>query len=853
MGPVEPDETLPAPVSRVVEWEGDARPETFAMSPEDWRTVKKLLEAALARDESQRARYLQETCASAPELRREVEALLALEEEADAFLETPAVDLHQPREPLLEEGRVVDRYRVVREIGAGGMGRVYLAERADEEFDREVALKVLKRGLDTDEIVSRFRRERQILANLQHASIAQMLDGGSTEEGLPYFVAEHVEGTPIDQYCEQHELSVDGRLELFAQVCDAVQYAHRSLVVHRDLKPGNILITEDGAPKLLDFGIAKLLGPDHGGVTLTHSGIEFRTPEAASPEQILGGPITTASDVYSLGALLYLLLTGHNPHTLDGSSRQEVEQAVCDRLPARPSRVAPEDRRRKLRGDLDNIVLTALRKEPDRRYGSVQELAEDIRRYLASLPVRASGDAWSYRFGKLVRRHTLAFGATAVVLLLILLFGVVSFVLLNRTERERQRAERVSDFLVELLTLPSPGESRGEDLTVREALDAGRERIFEGLEGEPELRAELLHTMARAYQSLGLYEDAASLFTEAVELRREHPGKEHSLLAESLHGLAGAKQALGDEQATAALLREALAIQRTEQNVDHPEYAKGLNNLAIHLEDRGDLEEAERLHREALALKRKQLAPEDPEIAVSLHNLAGVLSLQGDHAEAETLFRRALPIRRRHHGRISPEVARTLNSLATVVEARGNLDEAEGLYRESLAIRRELYPDRHPGLAVSLSNLGLLLQKREKLDEAETLFREALEILEQYLPQDHPNRGVVLRNLASLLLDRGQAAEAEPLAREALEIFRGSLEPGSWRIADAESVLGGCLAQLGRYEEATPLLLGAYPLLKESEGPAGSHTRRALERIIRLYTARGQDEQADRYRALRTR
>lgn len=825
-------------------------PGTVKMTPEHWQKVKEILEAALDRDERSRPGFLDAACEGAPHLRADVEALLALDGETETFLSVPAFDLHDaPLHPSLE-GSLVDRYRIVREIGAGGMGRVYLAERADRAFEQRVALKVLKRGLDTEEIVDRFRRERQILADLEHPNIARILDGGTTEDDLPYLVTEYVDGIPLDRYCEHWELPIEDRLKLFCQVCDAVQFAHKNVVVHRDLKAANILVTEDDVPKLLDFGIAKILAPEGEDPYKTRLGARFMTPEVASPEQLRGERVTTATDIYSLGVLLYGLLTGRNPHTARGASLQAVERAVREELPERPSAVAPVALRRKIRGDLDDIVLKALRKETERRYGMAQELADDVRRYLEGLPVHASGDGWSYRLPKLLKKHWLAAASVAGFVGLVVLFAVIAFSLLAEATRERLRAERVSGLLEEILTLPEPARARGEELTVREALDAGREAIFADLEGEPRLRAELMSTMARVYRSLGLYDDARTLLTEALETRRQVYGSEHLAVAETLHDLAGVMRDLGDVEAAERLLEEALAIQRKHHAEDDPEFAKGLNNLAILLEERREYGRAAELHREVLATKRRTLGPADPEVAVSLHNLAKLVFLAGDHAEAEALYRKALGIRERQSGPVSPEVARTLNGLASAVEAQGRTDEAEALYRRSLEVRRTLYPDGHPEVAVTQSNLAMLLQGRGDAASAELLYREALETLGRFLPERHPSRAVVMRNLASVLTDRGQAIEAEELARRSLSILQHGTEPSSWRAADAESVLGGALLAQGRIEEATPLLLGSYTLLRDLRGRNSPYTRQALERVVGLYERTEDQERAARYRAL---
>jgi serine/threonine protein kinase len=378
------------------------------MTPERWQRVKELFDAALERERATRVSFLAQAAADDPSLADEVLGLLDSDEKASAFLSTsprPEYRNLASSEPVsVPVGRHIGPYRVMGEIGQGGMGAVYRAVRDDDQYQKQVAIKLVRGGMDSEFVIERFKAERQILANLEHANIARLIDGGTTEEGWPYFSMEYVEGQPIDQYCASRSLSTRQRLELFLTVCSAVQYAHQRLVIHRDLKPRNILVTEDGVPKLLDFGIAKLLGAEAGqGATLT--GLPMLTPEYASPEQVKGEGITTASDVYSLGMLLYELLARKRAYEIKTRSLEEIARMVCLAEPEQPSAVAPRALSRQLAGDLDTIVLRAVRKESVRRYPSVQELSEDIRRHLVGLPVLARGDTLSYRAGKFVRRH----------------------------------------------------------------------------------------------------------------------------------------------------------------------------------------------------------------------------------------------------------------------------------------------------------------------------------------------------------------------------------------------------------------------------------------------------------------
>ena len=394
-----------------------------AISPERWQQVKSVFEAAIALNQDDRARFLSENCREDTQLLSLVERLIAADERAEAFLENSPINSLRSTDSQTWIGKRVGHYRVIEELGRGGMGAVYLARREDE-FEKVVALKIIRRGMDTDDMLRRFRNERQILAQLDHPNIARLLDGGTTDDGLPYFVMEHVDGIAIDDYCDKHQLSITGQLKLFRQVCAAVSYAHQHLAIHRDLKPSNILVTEDGTPKLLDFGIAKLLAP---GVTTsdTVTGMQLMTPEYASPEQARGeSSITTASDIYSLGVVLYELLTGESPYDFPSRRADEVARVICETEPQRPSRISGESQRkqkghsafgnRQLRGDIDNILLMALRKDPARRYSSVEQFSEDIRRHLEGLPVLARPDTPWYRTSKFISRHRAAsVGASA--------------------------------------------------------------------------------------------------------------------------------------------------------------------------------------------------------------------------------------------------------------------------------------------------------------------------------------------------------------------------------------------------------------------------------------------------------
>lgn len=824
------------------------------MTPERWQQVKAVLDGALERNPAERLVYLDEACGRDAELRQEVESLLA--PEIGDFIEEPLFDLHLNGEREPAAGHRIDAYRIVREVGRGGMGSVFLAARAEGDFEGQFALKVIRRGMDSEEVVQRFRAERRILTRLEYPNIARILDGGTTDDGRPYFVMEHVEGRPIDEYCDCEGLSIPARLELFLDVCSAVHFAHQNLIVHRDLKPANILVTRTGVPKLLDFGIAKILDPDKTEPALTVLERRPMTPQYASPEQLLGKQVTTASDVYALGVLLYILLTGRSPYGMPPPEGEDLTRAVCDEDPPSPSEMivhAPDGKgpqgdprllRRRLAGDLDTIVLKAMHKEPQRRYASAEQLAADIRRHLDGLPVLARRDTAAYRMGKFVRRHRWGVGFATVALLAVVAFSITVTQLWRQAVRERDRAETISRFLQELFANPDPSRSRGEQVTAREILDRGTGRISQDLQKQPELRATLMDTMGGVYRSLGLYDQAQKLSEESLAIRREILGENHLLVAESLQSLAVLRRAMGDNAAAELLLNESLEIQRRRGAMDTALHAKALNDLAALLEAKGDLNAAEALYRESLALKRKLFGQEHEDVARGLNNLGRLLHGKKDYKNAELYYQQSLAMRRRLFGEIHPEVATTLNNLAVLFEDQGDLARAEPMYQEALEMRRTLYGERHPSVARSLSNLASLLQARGDFRSAEPLYREALSIAEQN--PNHFERGVYLRGLASVLLDRRRVAEAEQMAREALAIFRQTT-PSSWRVADAESVLGGCLAAQRRYAEAEPMLVGAYEALAKEQGDGNRRAGEALARVVVLYKTWGKPEQAAEY------
>jgi serine/threonine-protein kinase len=829
------------------------------MATSPWRRVEALFDEAAGLPAAERAAFLTGACGEDLAMRAEIESLLAADAKAAEFLGRPAVAVASLPPPPTLVGRRVGQYRVQAKLGEGGMSTVYLAVRADDAYQQKVALKVLGYGADRADLAARFRAERQILASLDHPGIARLLDGGTTEDGRPYLVMEHIEGVPLDQYCDTHRLGVDARIDLFRRVCAAVQYAHQHLVVHRDIKPSNILVDALGVPRLLDFGIAKLLEGAEvpGNIEATMTGQRLMTPQYASPEQVGGGAITTATDVYSLGVLLYVLLTGHLPYRLPVTGSDAIERAVVDQDPERPSTAVgrptretsprpseraagagpetqealsearglrPAQLQRRLRGDLDNIVLMTLRKEPGRRYASVALLSEDLRRYRARLPVAAQPDRLAYRARKFVGRHRAGVAAAATALAMIVGLAATMTVQAVRLARQRDeiRAERdkavtLARLLEQVFAGSDPSEARGETLTAREVLDKGAARTMAGLEDQPETRATLALVTGRVYQSLGLKERAQPLLQQSLALREGLYGRSDPTVAESLLALATLDQDRGEFAAAEAGQRRALEILRAASLEADPRVGDALNDLSATLISRAQYPEAESVLREALAIHRKQRNAQES-VAGDLSNLGSVLRKMGKLKEAEAAQREALAIGRRVFGPVHPKLARQVNNLAVVLKDEGSLAEAEALAREALALTHKLYGAEHPDIALQLSNLGSILQARGAYEEAIATARKGLEMRRRLFGPDHEQVAMSLSNLGDLLEETGDVRGAWPLYEDALRIQRKVLGGEHPRIALALTHLADLSLARGDLARAESLAREALEIRRKALG-----------------------------------
>ncbi|HEV8200201.1 MAG TPA: tetratricopeptide repeat protein [Candidatus Polarisedimenticolia bacterium] len=836
---------------------------TTPPTPERWRRISRVLDEALEQPAEARRAHVERACASDPVLRDEVIALLARGEQAGDFLEGSPVSgidtLSEPGGALPPEETAHDTlgpYRLLRRIGHGGMGVVYLADRADGQFEKQVALKLVRRGLDTDEILERFRRERQILARLEHPHIAHLLDGGVSPDGRPWLVMEHVEGVPITAWCAAHDAPLDERLRLFADVCETVQYAHRNLVIHRDLKPSNILVDAQGQVKLLDFGIAKLLAEEgeERERTLTRAGLRPMTPEYAAPEQALDAPLTTAADVYSLGVVLHELLVGRRP-VRPAAGEPDSHAAETTGAPAPPPSRAVDGTdarstrlRRRLRGDLDTIVLKALQPDPARRYRTVEALSEDLDRHRRGLPIRARRDTWGYRSAKFLSRHRV--GTAAAVLVAVSLAAGMAGTLwqARQARREAAKAREVKDFTLRLFEGTDPHHGPEENLLARDLVDRAAHRVEEELRSQPEIQAEMMLMLGRIDLTLELFDRARPLLDGALELDRRLYGAESVQAAATLNEIGGLLIQLGkyddaertlrealaiterlrgrDDAAVAPILaglsevlvakgeydeaeafdRRALAINRRALGENHLEVAMNLSDLGTLLYSRGRYPEAEPVFREALRIREGRTSDTDYDTQIVRHNLGGILAAVGRFDEAEPLVRKVLADRRRSLGPENLQVAMSLDVLGNLLRDQGQLEEAGTTLREGLDIRRRAQGPDGPDVAKSLNNIAYLELRRGDLPAARRDYEEAIVVWGKTLARDHPNLLVARNGLGMVQGESGDEEGAERALREVLDLRVAKLGEDHLMTAQSRYALGNLLVRRGRFDEAEGLL-----------------------------------------------
>ncbi len=831
---------------------------------DSWERLETVFMHAIELPTEERAAYLDEACGEDMAFRREVDAVLAGHNSAggrddpDRLLTPP-----QPHPSQFSPGARVGPWQLDGLIGRGGMGEVYRAHRADAQYEQSVAIKVLRAGRDTNDMMRRFRSERQILARLQHPNIATLLDGGVTDAGQPWLAMQYVDGKPITEWADERQLGLAGRLQLFGTVCEAVRTAHASLVVHRDLKPSNILVTAEGTVRLLDFGIAKVL--DAGTDDLQTGDLLLLTPEHAAPEQFRGEPITTATDVYALGVLLFQLLTGSRPFQMTAPA--ELMRAVCEQAPPNPSAAARDARRlekanRKtapvaalqLVGDLDAIVLKALRKEPERRYRSVGELAEDVRRYLDGFPVEARPETFGYVASRFIRRNRIAVTAGAAAALALAALAVVSTRAAARSReqaaaiaRERDVAVQVSSFLETLFKSPSPfnaGRERRDTMRLASFLTEGTAKVRRDLKAQPLLQSQMLTVLGRAHSDLGLYPIAQSLLEEAIVIRRRVLGPDAMETASTERSLAGLLQQTGQAAAAESLARRVETVFARDSINKRDERIRALTVRGNSLQLLGKLPEAEPVYRQALALAREEYPDTSSELAGRMSDLASLLGNMAKYDEAEELLRQSIDVETLAGGRDAMRRATPMNNLATVLMRQGRFVPAESLLREANRIVDLNLPDPHPIRGSALDNLGANLSEQKRFTEAEPLLRQALAMKRRALGEKHPGLGNTMSNLASVLDNQGRNAEALVLHQQALALMTETLGPNNPQVAFSYQNLAVSLGRVKRLAEAEGWFEKALALRRATLGPDHPLTLNTLSNLGQLQIDAGRYAQA---------
>jgi eukaryotic-like serine/threonine-protein kinase len=770
-----------------------------------WARAKELFEAALQRAPAERSEFLRAACAGDQRLLAEVESLLAAYAESNALSQGIWPSPHRDE---LEAPERIGPYRLIRKLGEGGMGQVWLAEQA-APLQRPVALKLIRIALYEQSLLQRFQTERQSLAVMEHPVIAKVFDAGATAEGQPYFVMEYVPGSPITSYCDEHKLSIRERLALFIKVCEGVQHAHQKAVIHRDLKPANILVVElDGEPmpRIIDFGLAKAVASSIPQEALaTRIGALVGTPGYMSPEQAAArADIDTRTDVYSLGVILYELLTGQLPSAQD--AQRPSARAGKDRKLAELRGTDPKRLVRLLRGDLDLITMKALEPDRERRYGMPAELAADIARHLEHEPIVARPANAAYRVHRYVQRHRVAVSIAAGLLILLAGFAAVQAVQLHRITRERDRANRITDFMTRMFKVSDPSQARGNQVTAREILDKASAQVDSGLSRDPDLQSQMMMVMAAVYENLGLYEQAGSLYGKAAAIRERQSGPEDAATLASKAGLAWSLYRRGHYAEAEKLLRQVVAVRSARFGTDNNDTMGVMDQLGAVLNEEGHAAEAEVLERRALDFRRRVLGDRDPDTLVSMNHLALTLQSQGRWPEAEQLDRQQLLTLRQIEGPDSPRGLLAADNLAIILYREKRFAEAEALDRETLATKRRVLGPDHPETVRSMNTLTAVLTDEGKLPEAQTLGAEALAIRTRVLGPEHPLTLTSMNNLAEILTRLGDYPRAESLLQQAYATQVRVLGPDHPATAISTYNLGALELRRGRRDDALQLL-----------------------------------------------
>ncbi len=809
------------------------------LSPQEWQRLQSVFDVAAELKPEERSHYLDEACHGDAGLRLRVESLLLSVEGQTAFLDAVAHGVSASlMTPMPEVGGRLGSYEITGIVGRGGMGVVYRATRADDEYRKDVAIKVAAVGLLTPGLRERFLRERQILANLDHPNIARLHDGGTTSEGVPFVVMEFVAGIPIDDYCEKHALARRARIEIMIQVARAVDYAHRHLVVHRDLKPDNIFVTEGGEAKLLDFGIAKALGPEVAGLNgaQTIDSQRLLTPDYASPEQVQGGAITTATDVYQLGVLLYELLTGRRPFRTTGSNLEELERAICEGGPAKPG----------LDADLDRILLQALEKDPTRRYISAGAFADDLQRYLDGYPVLARTPSWSYSTAKFVRRHK--FGVTVASLLAMLLagFAIGMSILARRTAQEARIANQTTEFLLGLFQANDPSQGRGDKITARELLDRGAAQLDRTGNQDPVVKAGLLDSIGAIYNTLGSSDKARQMLEQALSLRRARLPDDEVGLAGTLARLADVETNLSHYDKAIALSQESMAVYRHVFRDNDERIAQRLAQISTDHFELDHPEQSESYEREALALSSRLVGRHDPRTLEMIADFGTILDLEGKMMEAEPYYLEYLGAVRTLSPPNLPAIGDGLLWIGMNHYRQGRFAEAEQELRDADSIFRQTYADGHPIIAKNRAVLALILLSRGKTDEALQLSRQSVDTDQRLYGPTHRETAFSEDPLGLALLASGRTDEARQIFQSDLEARMAVFPPTHIQIARTWMFLATTDFNSGNLRLAADECRRAGELLDQTRAPHSHPQQADIDALmVEILTAQHQFKRAE--------
>jgi tetratricopeptide (TPR) repeat protein/predicted Ser/Thr protein kinase len=846
--------------------------------------VAEVVEAALERNPAERRQFVDEACRNDADLRREIESLLGFQEKARNFIETPAYEVASKilveGDGELKSGQILGDYKVLSLLGEGGMGEVYLVE--DTKLERRVAIKVVKHGAGSASALRHWYKEEKILGGLNHPNIARLYGVGMTPSGLPYFVMEYVDGHRLDHYCQEEHLSIQDRLSLFRKICSAVTYAHQNLIIHRDIKPANIRVTSGGEPKLLDFGIAKLLDPESSSVgEMTMTLAAMMTPEYASPEQVRGEPMTTASDIYSLGVILYELLAGQRPYRIKTRSPAEIARAITEQEPARPSTAIARGNGssksqipnpKMLRGDLDNIVLKAMRKEPQHRYASVGQFSEDVLRHLQGRTVIAHKDTMGYRTRKFVARHKAGVSAATLIVLSLVAGVVATFwqTTLARhqaniatrerdhAQHERLKAERINTFLQRMLSFSNQSITSAwpvaekRDVTINEMLDQITPKVEAELSDQPDVRAQVERTIGGAYASQGRYDLAERNLRAALNAETQLYGEESLEAADTMSelGVLCYRQLRYDE--SSSLLEKAVAAYRKQRQANAPGYnaakfALALKYLGVIKAYQIDPYAGKPLLAEALqvSLSANLKGDERGVLAFNKTDAGANMVYTGEVEKGEALLREALAEYRQISNRPRWEQGSTLTHLGAAAMIKRQFDEAQKFLQEGEQIFREILGDKSSYLVANLSRQAAVLLEKNDLNAAEAKAREALKMARDCSPEQSLWWEAPVAALGKILIKSGRAREGEDYLRQALAILEEQTTKNYFDIGNLKIDLSQFLLAENRLAEAEQMAIGAREDVLRNLGPQHPLMKSVTRNLMTIYEKEGKRDLAE--------